>query len=85
MEGQLEDEFSRWRYTELAASRCRHDVQLLLERLQDLVGVQIEITHHLRERIPLHLRERQEDVFIGQQRVITPPGFFHRAIHYALR
>jgi hypothetical protein len=60
-------------------------VQLLLERLQDLVGVQIEIAHYLRERIPLHLRERQENVFVGQQRVITSPGFLHRAIHYALR
>ena len=60
-------------------------MQLLLERLQDLVGIQIEIAHYLRERIPLHLRERKEDVFVGQERMIATPGFLHRAIHYALR
>ena len=85
MEGQLEDEFRGWRHTELATSGCRHDLQLLLERLQDLVGVQIQVAHHLRERVPLHLRERQENMFVGQERVISSPGFLHGAIDYALR
>ena len=73
VEGQLEDEFRGRRDTQLAASRCRQHLQVLLERLQNLVGVQLEIAHYLRERVPLHLREREENVFVGQQRVITSP------------
>ena len=59
--------------------------QVLLERLQDLVRVQVEIAHHLREHVPLDLGERQEYVLVGQQRVLAAPGFLDRPVHDALR
>ena len=62
----------------------RQHVQVLFERLQNLVGIQLQVAHHLCERVPLHLREREEDVFVGQQRVVAAPGFLNRAVHDAL-
>jgi hypothetical protein len=53
--------------------------------LQDLVRVQRQVAHDLRERVPLDLGEREEDVLIGQQRVIAAAGLFDRAIDDPLR
>jgi hypothetical protein len=57
---------------------------VLLQRLQDLVGVQFQVPHHLREGVPLHLREREEDVLVGQQRVVAAPRLLDRAVHDSL-
>jgi hypothetical protein len=57
---------------------------VFLERLQNLVGIELQIPHHLRERVPLHLREREEDVFIRQQCVVAAPRFLDRTVHHAL-
>ena len=81
---QLEDQLRRGRDAQLAAGKRRQHVQVLFERLQNLVRVQLQVAHHLRERVPLHLREREEDVFVGQQRVVAAPGFLNRAVHDAL-
>ena len=59
-------------------------VEVLFERLQDLVRVQLEVAHHLREGVPLDLRERQEDVLVGQHRVVAAPRFLDGAVHDAL-
>ena len=71
VERELEDKLGRRRHAELAPREGRQHVQVLLERLQNLVGVQLEVAHHLGERVPLDLREREKDVFVGQQRVIA--------------
>ena len=62
----------------------RHHPQVLLQRLEDLVRVEVEVPHHLREHVPFDLRERQEDVLVGQQRVLAAPRFFDRAVDDAL-
>ena len=58
----------------------RQHVQMLFERLQDLVRVQLEVAHHLGEGVPFDLREREEDVLVGQQGVIAAPRFLDGAI-----
>ena len=57
---------------------------MLLELLQNLVRVQLEIAHDLGKRVPFDLREREEHVLVGQQRVIATPGFFDGPVHDAL-
>ncbi len=37
------------------------------------------------EQVPLDLRERQEDMLAGEQRVLPAPGLLDRAIHDSLR
>jgi hypothetical protein len=49
------------------------------------VWIQLEVAHDLRERVPLDLRKREKNMFIGQQRVIAAPGFLHGSIDYSLR
>ena len=63
---------------------ARQQPQMLFERLQDLVGIQLQVAHHLPEHVPLDLGERQADVLVGQQRVIAPAGLVERAIDDAL-
>jgi hypothetical protein len=82
---ELEDQLGGWRDTQLAIRQRRQDVQMLLEGLQDLVGIQFEVAHHLRERVPLHLREREEDVFVGQEGMVPPTRFLDRPVHDPLR
>ena len=66
------------------ARERRHHVQLLFESLEDGMRVQLEIAHHLREEIPFHLGERQEDVFVAQHGVIAPARLLERAIEDSL-
>ena len=81
VERQLEHQLGRRRDAQLAAREGRQHVQVLLERLQNLVRIQLEIAHDLGERVPLDLREREEDVLVGQQRVIAAPRFLDGAVH----
>ena len=41
--------------------------------------------HDRRERVPFDLGERQEDVLVGQKRVLAAAGLFDRPVHDALR
>ena len=47
VERELEDKLGRRRDAELAPREGRQYVQVLFERLQDLVRVQLEVAHHL--------------------------------------
>ena len=80
MERKLEHELRRRRHAQLAAGERRQHVEVLLERLQNFVRIQLEVAHDLRERVPLDLREREEDVLVGQQRVVAAPRFLDRAV-----
>ena len=82
---ELEDELGRRRDAQLAAGERRHHVQVLLDRLKDGVRVQLDVPHHLGEHVPFDLREREEDMFVGEQRVLAPARFFDRAVDDALR
>ena len=81
---QLEHELRRRRDAQLAVGKGRQHLQMLLEALQNLVRIQLEITHDLGERVPFDLREREEDVLIGEQGVITAPRFLNRAVNHPL-
>ena len=48
-------------------------------------GIEFHIPHHFGEHVPLHLRKRQEDVFVGEQRMLAATCFLDRAVDDALR
>ena len=77
---QLEEQLGRRRDAELAAGHARQQAQVLFERLQDFVGIQLEVAHDLPEHVPLGLRERQADVLVREQRVLAAAGLVERAI-----
>ena len=85
VERQLEDELGRRRHAQIAAGERRHHVQVLFDRLEDRVRIQLDVAHDLGEHVPFDLREREKDVFVGQQRMLAAPRFFDRAIDDALR
>ena len=85
VERELEDELRRRRHAQLAPGERRHHVQVLFDRLQNRVGIQLDVAHHFREHVPFDLRERQENMFVGQQRVLAPARFLDRAIDDPLR
>ena len=53
---------------------------MLLERLQNFVRIQFEVSHDLTEHVPFHLREGEADVLVGQQRVVAPARLVERAV-----
>jgi hypothetical protein len=57
---------------------------MILERLRDLVRVQLQIAHQLPEGIPFHLREREADVLIRHQGVIVATRFLEGASDHAV-
>ena len=85
MQRQLEDELGRRRDAQLASGERRHHVQMLFDRLKDRVRVQLDVAHHLGERVPFDLREREKNMFVRQQRVLTAASFFNRPVDDALR
>ena len=82
---QLEDQLCGRCHAQIAPGEGRHHVEVLLERLQDRVRIQLEIAHHVREEIPLHLGECQEDVLVPEDGMVAPPRLLHRAIDNPLR
>src|SRR5919107_750351 len=75
MERELEHELGCRGNAQLASRERRQHLEMLLQALQDLVRVQLEIAHHLRERVPLDLREREKNMFVGKQGVIAAARF----------
>ena len=53
---------------------------MFLERLQDLVRVQLDVPHHLAEHVPFDLGEGQADMLVGQQCMLAAPGLIQRAV-----
>ena len=84
MQRELEDELRRRRDPQLAARERRHHVQVLFNRLENRVRVQLHVPHDFREHVPLDLREGEKEMFIRQQCVFTPTGFFDCPVDDAL-
>ena len=84
VERELEHQLRGGRHAQLAAREGRQHLEVLLERLQNLVRVQLEVAHDLGERVPLDLRERQENMFVREERVIPSTGLFDSAVHHSL-
>ena len=47
--------------------------------------IQLDVAHHLGEHVPLDLRKSEEQVLVGQQRVLAAARLFDGAIDDALR
>ena len=58
---------------------------MFFDRLKNGVRVQLDVAHHFREHVPLDLREGEEQMFVGQQRVLAAASFLDRAVDDALR
>ena len=63
----------------------RHHVQVLFDRLQNGVRIELDVAHDVGEHVPFDLREGQKQVFVGQQRMLAPAGLFDGAVDDALR
>jgi hypothetical protein len=83
-QGELEQQLGRRGDAQIAAGGARQQPQVLLERLEDLVGVQVEVAHHLAEHVPLDLSEGEADMLVREQRVLAPPRFVESPIDDAL-
>jgi hypothetical protein len=57
---------------------------MLFDGLKNGMWVQLDVAHHLREHVPLNLSERQENVFIGEQCMLTSARFFAASVDDAL-
>ena len=77
---QLEQQLRRRRHAKIAAWNAWQHPQVFLERLQDLVRIQLEVAHDLAEHVPFHLRKCQADVLVGQQGVVAASRFIECAI-----
>ena len=80
---QLEQQLGGRGDAQVAARHARQQPQVLFERLQDLVGIQLEVAHDLAEHVPFDLREGQADMFVCEQRVIATARLVERAVHHA--
>ena len=58
---------------------------MFFNRLKDRVRVQLDVAHHFGEHVPLDLREREEQMLVGQQRVLAAASFLDRPVDDALR
>src|SRR5688572_16858199 len=84
MKGELEHELRCRCDTQLAVGERRQHLEVLFEPLQNLVRIELEVAHDLREGVPLNLREREKDVLIGEQRMIPATRFLNGAIDHTL-
>ena len=81
---QFEEELRRRRHPEVTSGDARQQAEMFLERLQDLVRVQLDVPHHLPEHVPFDLGEGQADVLVGQERMLAAAGLIQRAVDDAL-
>jgi hypothetical protein len=81
---KFEHQLGRGRDAQIASGEGRHDVEVLFDRLENAVRVQIDVPHHLGEHVPLDLGEGEKNVFVRQQRVLATASFFDRAVDDAL-
>jgi hypothetical protein len=56
---------------------------VLLERLENLVRVEIHVSHHLTEHVPLDLGEAKTDMLVGEQGMIAATCLVQGAIDYS--
>ena len=85
MQGELEDQLGRRRDFQVAARKRRHQVQMFFDGLEDGVGVEVNVPHHLSEQVPFDLRKAEKQMFVAQQRVFTATSLFDRPVDNPLR
>ena len=82
---QLEDELGRGRDAQIASGKGRHHVQMFFNGLEDRVRIQVDVPHDFGEHVPLDLRKGQEQMLVGQQRVLAAASLLDRSVDDALR
>ena len=81
---QLEEQLGGRRDPQLATRHARQHAEMFFECLQDLVGIQFHVPHHLTEHVPFNLGKRQAYVLVGQECVFPSARLFQRSIDNAL-
>ena len=84
MERQLAQQLGRRRHLRLVPRPGGGGLQLPLHLDHHRTRVQVEVAHDLRVQFPLDLREAQEHVLVGEQRLLTPARFVQRTVEHAL-
>ena len=57
---------------------------MLLECVEDHVRVHLEFLHHVGERVPFDLRQGEEEVLVGHDRVFAATALLHGSVDHAL-
>ena len=65
MKRELEDQLGGRRHAEFSSRESGQHLEVLLERLEYFVRIQLEIAHDLGEGVPFDLRELEEDELVG--------------------
>ena len=84
MKCKFQHELCRRCHAQVADGCLPQRVEVALERVNNLVRIQVEFRHDLREGVPLNLGERQEDVLVGDLGMVPAPGLLNSAVHDAL-
>ena len=78
--GQPEEQLRGGRQPQVLDRLRRKQPQMVLQRPQEIMGVEAVVAHHLTEQIPLDLREPEADVLVGQDAVAVPTRFIDGTI-----
>ena len=82
---QLEDELGRGRHAKIAPGERRHHVQVLFDAPEESsCGFSSMSRITSAEHVPFDLSERQEQVFVRQQRMLAAARFFDGSVDDAL-
>ena len=85
VERQLEHEFGGRRHTQIPPVERRHRLKMFFDGLEDDGRIQVDRAHDFSERIPFDLRKREEQMLVGQERVVAAAGLFERPVDDSLR
>src|SRR5207244_2890386 len=83
-ERELEQQLRRRRHLQLLMAERRQEPQVLFERLQDVVRIELKFANDLREHLPFNLRKSKEEVFVVEQRMFAAQCLFYSAVDHSL-
>ena len=81
---ELEHQLRRRRHAQVAAVDARLAGQLRFGGVQDGVGIEVEVAHHLREQVPFRLGEGDQQVLVADDGVLAAAGLLDGAFRQAL-
>jgi hypothetical protein len=81
---ELEHQLRRRRHAQVAGVDARLAGQLRFGGVQDGVGIQVEVAHHLREQVPFRLGEGDQQVLVADDGVLAAAGLLDGAFRQAL-
>ena len=78
--GQPEEQLRGGRQPQVLDRLRWKQPQMVLQRPQEIMGIEAVVAHHLAEQVPLDLREPEADVLVGQDAVAVPTRFIDGTI-----